>query len=499
MRSMSFTVTSAAGPAEAVAVLLAGPSKPSAGPKLDAKTQSALNTLRARAGWKDEPGHVQWTETSSSPGKLFAVALGSDEPTPTSFRRAGAGLARALQNEPASKVRLELSSPSTGKGSDANLSAFAQGLAMAGFVFDEFKGAATKPTKPIRIKLQAPAKMVSLLRRGLTVGDGVNHARAMAMTPPNVANPAFFERQAKALARQHAALTCKVVTAAQAQKLGMGGLLGVGQGSDTPPRLVALEHTPPGTAKQKPVLLVGKGITYDTGGYALKPPASMRGMKLDKCGAMAVLGTMKALAELQHKRRVVGLLALAENMVDSAAYRNDDIITLSNGVTVEVTNTDAEGRIVLADALHWGVKTYKPHAVVDLATLTGGVVVALGKKTMGMFSNQDALAQELTDAAEPAGEKLWRLPLWDEHRAMMKSPVADIVNANPPAMASPIQGAAFLSHFVGAEAAGAMPTEPAWAHLDIAGVAESDGESPLLNKGASGAGVRLLLSWLGAL
>jgi leucyl aminopeptidase len=271
----------------------------------------------------------------------------------------------------------------------------------------------------------------------------------------------------------------------------------------TPPRLIILEWKGSGvrvqgSAKKKqttgpspptPLLLVGKAITFDTGGISIKPREGMHKMVYDKCGAMAVLGAMIAIARLKLPIHVVALLAAAENHVSDTAYRPGDILKMYNGVTVEVTNTDAEGRLVLADALAWGIETYKPAAVVDLATLTGGVVVALGHEFAGLISTNDVLSNEITDAARAAGEKVWRLPLGEEVRELMKSDHADIVNSGG-RFAHPLQGGEFLRRFVPED--GSVP----WVHLDIAGVADSEKDLPMYAKGATGWGVRTLVEWL---
>ena len=234
-------------------------------------------------------------------------------------------------------------------------------------------------------------------------------------------------------------------------------------------------------------MVVGKAITFDTGGISIKPAEKMGKMIFDKCGGMAVLGLMYALAKLKWPVPVVGILASAENHISGDAYRPGDVLRMYNGVTVEVTNTDAEGRLVRGDALAWGIEQYKPRAVVDLATLTGGVVVALGKTMAGVMSNNDALVAELQKAADAAGEKFWRLPLGDEQREQLKSEPADIVNSAG-RDAHPLQGGAFLSHFV--------PEDMPWAHLDIAGVADTEKDLPYYGKGATGWGVRTLVEWV---
>jgi len=237
-------------------------------------------------------------------------------------------------------------------------------------------------------------------------------------------------------------------------------------------------------------LIVGKAITFDTGGISIKPAEKMGKMVFDKCGGMTVLGLMCAVARLKLPVHVVGILSSAENHISENAYRPGDILRMYNGVTVEVTNTDAEGRLVLGDALAWGIETFKPSAVIDLATLTGGVVVALGRTLAGVMSNNDELVKELSDAANLTGEKLWRLPLGPDQREQIKSDVADIVNSAG-REGHPLQGGAFLSYFIPDSD---KPTP--WAHLDIAGVADTDKELPYYKKGATGWGVRTLVEWV---
>ncbi|MGD0141424.1 MAG: hypothetical protein ABSD28_21405, partial [Tepidisphaeraceae bacterium] len=294
-----------------------------------------------------------------------------------------------------------------------------------------------------------------------------------------------------------AALRCTVMDEWQLARLGMGGILAVGDGSiQTPPRMIVLEHRParslaPSPAKSggKTILVVGKSITFDSGGISIKPAEKMGKMIFDKCGGMAVLGLMYAVAKLKLPLHVVGILASAENAISSKAYRPGDILRLYNGVTVEVTNTDAEGRLVLGDALAWGIEKYKPAAVVDLATLTGGVVTALGKTMAGVMSNNDELVNELIQAGEAEGENIWRLPLGQDQRDFIKSESADIVNSAG-REGHPLQGGAFLSYFVPDDES--VP----WAHLDIAGVADTEKKLPYYAPGATGWGIRTLVRWL---
>jgi leucyl aminopeptidase len=343
--------------------------------------------------------------------------------------------------------------------------------------------------------------------RALRIGESVTLARVLAATPPNIANPGYLVAQCRKVAKE-VGLRCTVIDARAAAKLHMGGLLAVGGAGSAPPALICLEWHPTRNSSRKsegksggggPIVLVGKAVTFDTGGYSLKPNDAMVGMKYDKCGGAAVLGALHAAARLKLPVHVIGLIPVVENMIGSTSYRPDDILTLGNGVTVEVTNTDAEGRLILADALAYGCKKFQPQAVIDLATLTGGVVVALGNYCAGLFSTTRRLRDRLQAAADFTGERLWDLPLWPEHREMIKGTHADLANSGG-RKASPIQGAAFLSYFTGPggkpHPLGAQedrPGVPAWAHLDIAGVADVEKDTALYPVGPTGFGVRLLV------
>jgi len=276
-----------------------------------------------------------------------------------------------------------------------------------------------------------------------------------------------------------------VISYTQAIELGLNGVVNVGMGSDKKPCMIILEHNPKKKTNPKEHLcLVGKTITYDTGGYSLKISNGMKGMKYDKNGGMGVLGAMEAIANLNVPTRVTAILPCAENMVSSNAYRPDDIIKMFNGVTVEVTNTDAEGRLVLADGLAWACKKIKPTKIVDMATLTGGVVVALGSFCAGLWCNDSTLKKQIEKAATETSERVWELPLWEDHRDYMRAKHADLHNSAPARGAHPIQGAAFLSFFVD----GNIP----WAHIDIAGVSSVELDRGLYCAGPTGWGVRLL-------
>lgn len=326
------------------------------------------------------------------------------------------------------------------------------------------------------------------LERGVRIGEsiarGVTLARDLVNGPGNHITPAKLGETAHEL-EQAFNLDVTVMGLDELRAQGFGGILAVGQGSSQPPRFIIMEHGAKLTDVPT-ICLVGKGITFDTGGISIKSAANMDAMKSDMGGAAAVFGTMRAISTLKLPLHVVGLVSAAENMPSSTAYKPGDIITTLSGKTVEVLNTDAEGRIVLADALFYAQR-YNPDAIIDLATLTGAVVVALGHHAMGMMSNSDDLVQRLTQAGDLTGERVWRMPLWDEYKKLMDSDVADVKNTGG-RPGGALSAAGFLSHFVG---------DYPWTHLDIAGVAMTDQPvKAYQQKGATGAGVRLLVEAL---
>ena len=352
-------------------------------------------------------------------------------------------------------------------------------------------GPVQDPSKPTPLALSAPdGPFAAGLEYGLKLAQAVNTARTLSQTPPNIATPLYIAQQAQELA-QRTGLECRVIQGEELVQERLTGLIDVGKASINPPCLIRLAYTPAVATDRKPLVLLGKTITYDTGGLSLKINNGMVGMKRDKDGGCAVLGAMEAVATLLKPAfPVVGLLVAAENSVSDAAFRPDDVLTYRNGVTVEVTNTDAEGRLVLADGLCWACDVENPAAIIDLATLTGGVVVALGSTYAGYFCENSFLIPALESASKRSGERIWRLPLHKEYREMLKSPVADIINSNPNRKAHPIQGAAFLSYFV--------PKNVSWAHIDIAGVHAVDADSGPFVKGPTGFGVRLLADLIAA-
>ena len=311
--------------------------------------------------------------------------------------------------------------------------------------------------------------------------EGVALTRELVAEPPNIIYPeSFVARCRESLAST--GLILRVLGGEEMARLGMGALLGVNQGSARAPQLLVIEWNG-GTKGDKPLVFVGKGVTFDSGGISIKPALGMESMKWDMGGAGAVAGALKTLALRQAKANVVGICGLVENMPDGNAQRPGDIVTTMSGQTVEVINTDAEGRLVLADALTWAQKEYQPATIVDLATLTGAMIISLGHEYGGMFANDDTLAANLLKAGEESGDRLWRLPLGEAYDRLIDSPIADVKNVGPRSAGS-ITAAQFIQRFI--------DDGVAWAHLDIAGMAWSDKAKPTYDKGATGYGVRLL-------
>ncbi|HET6907565.1 MAG TPA: leucyl aminopeptidase [Rhodanobacteraceae bacterium] len=318
------------------------------------------------------------------------------------------------------------------------------------------------------------------LGQARAMARGVEFARELGCLPPNLCTPAYLAERARGIADSHDGVTLEVLERDRMRELGMGALLAVAQGSANPPKLIVLQYRG-GKGGDKPFALVGKGVTFDTGGMNLKPTGSMEEMKYDMCGAAGVLGAFLAAVEMKLPINLVCLVPAVENMPDGGSYRPSDVLTTLSGLTVEVLNTDAEGRLILCDALAYA-KRFEPQAIVDAATLTGACVIALGKHATGLFSADDKLANELLDAGNATLDRAWRMPLWDDYRSQLESAFADIANIGGKS-AGAITAACFLSRF----------TEGTpWAHLDVAGTAWDEGRKGY----ATGRPVPLLTQWL---
>ncbi len=364
--------------------------------------------------------------------------------------------------------------------------AMSEGLLLGNYSFTKYKKQKENGATPVHSFLLTGSGAPSSLRRGMKAGriaaEAACKARDMANEPGNVWTPEKFVQYARTISRKYQ-LKCRVINKPTMKKLGMGGILAVNQGSAIPPKLVILEHI--SNKKNPTLMLVGKGLTFDSGGISIKPAAGMEAMKYDMCGGAAAITAMQAVGEEQPQHvNVIALIPATDNMSGGAALKPGDIITHFNGKTSEVINTDAEGRLILADALAYGIKTYKPDAVVDLATLTGAVITGLGHHKTGLLANNDVLVKRIVSAGERTGEPFWRLPLGPEYSKQIESKVADIKNVGGRA-AGTITAAAYLQEFVG---------ETPWAHCDIAGTAWDFTEKSYVPKGPSGIATRSLIS-----
>jgi len=364
--------------------------------------------------------------------------------------------------------------------------ALAEGAAQGAWHYAEMKRPPEEP-KPVFSAVEILATEAESddaaegCRIGAAIGAGHLLARGIQMLPANVCNPAYLASVATDLAKRHG-LKATVLDRKAIEAEGMGALLAVAQGSANDPRFIALEYS---GGKGKPVVLVGKGVTFDTGGISIKPAANMEDMKYDMSGAAAVLGTFETLGRIKPKLNVVGLVPSAENMPSATAYRPGDVVKSHFGKTIEVINTDAEGRLLLADALSYA-RRYEPAACLDIATLTGAIVIGLGGVAAGVMGPDSPLVQEVIEAGRKAGERVWELPLWDEYRDLIKSDIADVKNSGG-RQAGSITAGWFLREFVEG-----YP----WAHVDIAGTAYVDRDSPAMGRGPTGIGVRLFTEFV---
>ena len=398
---------------------------------------------------------------------ILLVGCGSDTKVSTlNFRKIANSSMKALQSmkiSHATSYLTDLSVERPGEGITHIIKHLAEVTDDALYQFDKFK-TQKEPialqTLCLHVNNASQLKQAQLaLKQGMAIAEGVRYTKDLANQPSNVCTPTYLAQQAKELTKAYPSISLKILEEADMKKLGMGAFLGVAKGSAEDAKLVCMEYQ--GSRKKPaPIVLVGKGITFDTGGISLKPQDNIVGMKYDMCGAATVLGTMKAIAELKLPLHVVGLLAATENMPGGHAYKPEDILTSMSGQTIEVISTDAEGRLVLCDTLTY-CERYKPDVVIDVATLTGAIVVALGSHATGLLSNHDPLAKDLLAASEESADRAWQLPLWDDYQEQIKSPFADISNVGGKG-AGAITAACFLSRFT---------KKFHWAHLDVAGTA----------------------------
>ncbi|WP_021600074.1 leucyl aminopeptidase family protein [Actinomadura welshii] len=464
--------------AEAVAVpVRSGPVAPAA--EVAASLSFTLDELLALHRAKGEPGEITAAQVRIGDRLRELLLYGVGEAAPADLRKAGAALARRGRG----RTALVAGVP------DGDLAAFTEGALLASYGFKIGAPPSRAPLGTLAVLTEAgPEADAPAIELGTARARATALARDLANTPSREKDPSWLAAEAERVAAENG-LTVRVRGEKELLDEGFGGLLAVGGGSSRPPRLIELLYEPEEPAERH-VVLVGKGITFDSGGLSLKPNDNMKTMKTDMAGGAVVIAVMSALRGLGVRARVTGLVAAAENMPSGSSMRPGDVITHYGGTTSEVLNTDAEGRLVLADALAYAAARLDPDAVVDIATLTGAAKVALGLRHAALLASDDALAEALTRSGTAAGEPVWRLPLVADYRAAIDSDVADINNIGRGGYgAGTITAALFLREFAG---------DRPWAHLDIAGPGRATSEDAEITRGATGFGVRLLLDWLTA-
>jgi len=446
-------------------------------PGIEAAALAAQAATASR--FKGEAGSIVELFVSEGGNALRVLLVGTGEGKLSDFESAGAAITARLLTSGVTSAAVD------GAGLEADaLAHIGLGAQLRSWRIDTYRTKLSEKAKPSLETLTLvsdSAQLPDALADQMGVAQGVALTKELVAEPANIMYPESFVERVRHLADLGVEVT--VLDENDMAKLGMGALLGVAQGSHRKPRLLALRWDGTGGAQETPLVLVGKGVTFDTGGISIKPAAGMEDMKWDMGGAGAVAGTLKALASRKAPTHVVGICGLVENMPDGNAQRPGDIVTTMSGQTVEVLNTDAEGRLVLCDAIWWAQETYKPNTVIDLATLTGAMIVALGFEHGGLFANDDGLANQLLTAGLQSGEKLWRFPMSEAYDKLIDSPIADIKNIGPRYGGS-ITAAQFIKRFV--------QDDVKWAHLDIAGMVWADKPGATWDKGATGYGVRLL-------
>lgn len=424
-----------------------------------------------------------------TPARVTLIGLGKKERfTPRSLRAALYSVAKIAKRNRSAEIAIWFPYSLANQSLEATTSLALDVLANADYKYDKYKSRDENDPK-IEIRatwIASPALPSKELKRitadSEIIASAVRYARDLGNTPPNELTPRRLASSARETLEE-AGLAVTVFDRKSIEKMEMGGLLAVSRGSVEEPRFVVMEHKP--KKARKTVCLVGKGITFDSGGISIKPAERMEEMKFDMAGAAAVVATMLAVAKLEIDVHVVGIIAATENLPSGSAYKPGDIIRMMSGKSVEIVNTDAEGRMILGDALHYAQR-FEPDHLIDFATLTGACVVALGGEASGLFTNDDALAQKLIEAGEQVGERIWRLPEWDEYKELIRSEWADMKNSGG-RWGGAITAAVFLKEFVKC---------PSWAHLDIAGTAWAEGETSREPKGATGVGVRAAIAFL---
>lgn len=493
MKSLAITGNFPEANVEALAVVVfKGEQATSAGLKeLDAVTGGIVGSIVGSEEFKGESGEtvlVRFVPTGKAKaGRLLLI--GGGDKNEFKLHQVSIAAGTALRAFSKQKVKSVALSPRTSLDAVEVAQAAMQGAVCSTFELDKYKSAdkskQTVTTFGIHVEGAKAADLKKGISRGEIVGSSMNFTRDLANEPPNVLTPTEMANRAQAMAKE-TGLKFEVLDEAKMTKMGMGSLMSVSKGSDQPAKMIVLRYTPTkNTAKNGDMLaLVGKGITFDTGGISLKPGEGMDAMKYDMSGGATVIGTMRAIALLKPTVPVLGIIAAVENMPDGKASRPSDVVTAMNGKTIEILNTDAEGRLILADAVAYAEKQGATR-IVDMATLTGAVIVALGDQNTGIMGNDQGLIDEIIECGKENGEGFWQLPVSKEYSKQIKSDIADIKNIGPRGKAGTIMGAVFIQEFV---------DKAKWAHLDIAGTAWADAAKPHAAKGPTGVAIRSLLT-----
>lgn len=484
---MQFTVSQAPiNEYQGQALILLVPSEgelPKATATINEQLSGFIAQLQQNQDIKGKVGDTLVVPQANGP-RLILVGIGKNPMSGKDFCKAMNAAAKTLKSSAANDAAIDLSGIEIdGFDNEWALKQVGQSFQDALYLFDECKSKKDEnPTKIESLTVIAENTAEIDLKFGQALAKGMAFTKKLGDMPPNVATPSYLADEADKLATLNDNLTTKILDEDQMEELGMGSFLSVSKGSIEPGKIICMEYMA-GKAGDAPHVLVGKGITFDTGGISLKPGAGMDEMKYDMCGAASVLGTMLAIIELELPINFVGVIAAAENMPSGHASKPGDIVTAMNGTTIEILNTDAEGRLVLCDALSYAIDTYKPASIVDIATLTGACMAALGRVNSGLFSTDEDLVTELLTASNISRDTVWRLPLEDEYQELLDSNFADIANIGGP-LAGATTAACFLSRFTEGQK---------WAHLDIAGTAWNSGGK---TKGATGRPVPLLVNYL---
>ncbi|MDC0896488.1 MAG: leucyl aminopeptidase [Nitrosopumilus sp.] len=458
-------------------------------PKLDTKTSFVINQSLKDMGGKMGKLTIIPVPSKKQAQRILLAGIGKKENITQDTIRFVSGKIAQKARELKLKEFSIIVPPTFVMDSISSVSQIIEGTKMSLYKFDKFKTEKVDKSPDITIIVSKSNKISKAIKIAEAVAEGAIFTKSIANLPPNECTPTTLANFAKDISKKNK-MKCTIISQPELKKKGFGGITAVGKGSRNEPKLMVMEHNR-GPKNQKPIVLVGKAVTFDTGGISLKPGQSMDEMKFDKCGGCTVLGIMKSVSELKLPINVVGIIPSVENMPGGEAYRPGDIIKLYNGKTAEILNTDAEGRLILADALAYGEKQYSPKAIIDFATLTGACIVALGNNVAAIVSNNEQLTKKITESSKTTTEEIWELPLTQDYMDMIKSDVADIKNVGIGRAAGTITAAAFLKSAI---------EDTPWAHLDIAGVAWTQGaatkEKPYNPKGATGFGVRLVLDYL---